>query len=206
MKKFSNYSSGQSLTEILISASILVIAVLGTLALLNRALGLNRVVAEHYTATYLAAEGLEITRNFFDKTFFEASNGDFYGWTGLGSLAPAAGRYRIFQIDYDEINPPTDLDCTLDSEIPTSSAVSKVIFECRDTNLKPLTFADGFYSNDLSGKATKFKRIIIIDRPEEFDGVNINLDYRVTSAVGWETRGGRFVVQLQDHFLPWRIP
>jgi hypothetical protein len=24
--------------------------------------------------------------------------------------------------------------------------------------------------------------------------------------VGWKSRGGSFVVQLQDHFLPWRIP
>ena len=205
---------GQSLVEILIAVSILVVAILGTLALLNRALGLNRVVAEHYTATYLAAEGLELVKNLFDKTFFEvtAANG-FYGWVDpciipASTCALAKGKYGIYVLDYDDsaLTVLEDCEFSAGNRNPTPEEVSEVLFNCQDSNFDYLKSLDNFYSDDPAGKTTKFKRIIIIDWPEEFDGVAINLDYRVTSAVGWETRGGKFVVQLQDHFLPWRIP
>ena len=54
---------------------------------------------------------------------------------------------------------------------------------------------------------TKYKRIIVIDDPPEFSTAGAyHLEYRVTSAVGWRSRGGEYVIQLQDHFLPWRVP
>ncbi len=37
------------------------------ISLLSRALGLNRVVADNYIATYLAAEGVEVVKNIIDS-------------------------------------------------------------------------------------------------------------------------------------------
>ena len=209
-------SAGQSLIEMLVAMSIIVVALLGILALINRSLGLNRVTAEHYTATYLASEGIELVRNLFERQYLEASPGSqsFYGWVptaGLNSLAPT-GSYGLYLIDYDATD-PDDLNitasCTLGSgDVPTEAAVRNLLFACPNPPLPFLNFnsSTGIYSYDLSEPVSKFKRVIIIDRPAEFSSVPMNLDYRVTSAVGWESRGGKFTVQLQDHFLPWRIP
>ncbi|MEK7608823.1 MAG: hypothetical protein AAB495_04560 [Patescibacteria group bacterium] len=58
--------SGQALVEVMIAVSILVVGFLGIMTLLSRALSLNRVVADNYIATYLAAEGIEVTKNILD--------------------------------------------------------------------------------------------------------------------------------------------
>lgn len=39
---------------------------MGVITLLSRAISLNRVVADNYTATYLAAEGIEVAKNIID--------------------------------------------------------------------------------------------------------------------------------------------
>jgi len=206
-----NKQSGASLVEMLIAISIVVVALLGILTLINRSLGLNRVTNEFYTGTYLAAEGIEIVKNMFDRSFLQVTNDNatrgnqnFYGWTGTDSIAPG-GRYEISEVDFDDIT-LTKKSCILLNNDPTEDAVRKLILSC--ANLKFLNFdrSSGIYSYNSGGEQTKFKRVIIIDKPEEFKGATVNLDYRVTSVVGWESRGGKFVVQLQDHFLPWRLP
>lgn len=60
-KKINN--RGQTLVESLVAISILTTGFLGILTLLARSLSLNRVISDNYTATYLAAEGIEIVKN-----------------------------------------------------------------------------------------------------------------------------------------------
>jgi hypothetical protein len=57
---------GQALVEVLVAVSVLTVGFLGIVTLLSRALALNRVVADNYTGTYLAAEGVEIAKNIID--------------------------------------------------------------------------------------------------------------------------------------------
>ena len=68
----------------MIAVSVLVVGFLGITTLLSRALGLNRVVADNYTATYLAAEGIEVAKNILDGNALQGrpwnagfANGDF---------------------------------------------------------------------------------------------------------------------------------
>ncbi len=61
-----NSRRGQALVEVLVAVSILTVGFLGIVTLLSRALALNRVVSDSYTGTYLAAEGIEITKNIID--------------------------------------------------------------------------------------------------------------------------------------------
>ncbi len=55
----------------MVAVSILTVGFLGIVGLLSRALALNRVVADNYVATYLAAEGIEITKNIIDGNFVQ---------------------------------------------------------------------------------------------------------------------------------------
>jgi len=193
------------MVELLISISIVVVSLLGIFTLLNRALGLNRVNAEQYVASYLASEGIEVTKNIFDRGFYTAGAGDFYSQTDFQNYAPG-----VYQVEFDSktLTPV----CSFPPSGPTEGAVRSLFENCSDAGFKFLEFdaGNGLYSYNLSGVTvapTKFKRLIIVDAPNEFAfSPGAALDFRITSAVGWKSRGGSFVVQLQDHFLPWRIP
>ncbi len=58
--------SGQALIESIVAVSILTVGFLGIFSLLSQSLSLNRVVSDNYTATYLAAEGVEVIKNLID--------------------------------------------------------------------------------------------------------------------------------------------
>ena len=57
---------GQAIIEVLVAVSMLTVGFLGVVTLLAKSLGLNRVVTESYTATYLAVEGVELVKNLID--------------------------------------------------------------------------------------------------------------------------------------------
>ncbi|MDP3947142.1 MAG: prepilin-type N-terminal cleavage/methylation domain-containing protein [bacterium] len=64
--EFGNRRRGQLLIEAMIAISVITVGIAGVLALLSQSLTLNRVVADQYTATYLAAEGIEVVKNIID--------------------------------------------------------------------------------------------------------------------------------------------
>lgn len=205
---------GQSLVEMLVAISVIVIALLGILVLVSRSLGINRVASEHYTAAYLAAEGIELVKNRFDRSFLQSSPGsrDFYGWSGLTCILPNAtgncvlpNGYGIYEIDYDDSELRAISGCAI-SGVPSESEVRK-LFACSGLNHLNFDTGESLFSYNTGSNAapSKFKRVIVIDRPQNVPKEQ-PLDYRVTSAVGWTSRGGDFVVQLEDHFLPWRLP
>jgi hypothetical protein len=61
--------SGQSLVEAMVAISLLLVGFLGTITLINRSIGLTRVVADNYVGTYLAAEGIEVVKNLIDANY-----------------------------------------------------------------------------------------------------------------------------------------
>jgi len=199
------------MVELLISISIVVVSLLGIFTLVNRALSLNRVNAEQYIATYLASEGIEVSKNIFDKGFLDATPGsnEFYSVNDFTSLASG-----VYQVNFDsQTFTPV---CSSPVGEPTEGAVRKLFklgSGCGDF-IQFDESAGGVYGYNLGTSAliTKFKRLIIIDAPDEYNVLGnykdlpAPLEFRITSAVGWESREGSFVVQLQDHFLPWRIP
>ena len=60
-------NEGYVLIEAIIAITIAVVGLLGIFALLSRSLSLNRVVADRFVASYLAAEGIEIVKNLVDN-------------------------------------------------------------------------------------------------------------------------------------------
>lgn len=67
-------SGGYLLVESMIGISIAVVGLLGVLALLSRSVGLNRVVSNQLTANYLAAEGIEISKNIIDANTIQRNS------------------------------------------------------------------------------------------------------------------------------------
>lgn len=98
-----NMRGGQLLIEMLVALGILTVGFLGVMSLLSRALSLNRVVADNYTATYLASEGVEVVKNILDGNAMQGkgwnagfSDGDFEADFGSRGLTPSQGRYLTF--------------------------------------------------------------------------------------------------------------
>ncbi len=212
--------------EMIVAISIISVSLLGILILVNRALGVNRLIAEQYTATYLASEGIELVKNMFDHSFKVAAaalpgSKDFYGWVDPSvpnaSSCPALStnclQTGIYEVDYaDQALRPTSCSSI---GIPTKQAVRNLFIIGTSSYCNSLSYLDfdsgnGSFRYNAGANPTKFKRVIIIDWPPEYTPplfpVATNLDYRVTSAVEWESKGGKFTVQLEDYFLPWRIP
>lgn len=70
-RAFFTLREGQLLVESLIAVSVLVVGFLGIFSLLSRSISLNRVIADNYTGTYLAAEGIEVARNIVDSNVIQ---------------------------------------------------------------------------------------------------------------------------------------
>ena len=208
---------GQTIIELIVAISIVVVSLLGIFALISRSLAINRLTSEQYAASYLAAEGIELVRNMFDHSFIatvenHAGEHEFYGFVGPEKIELVADPnkvYEVYEIDYDDgdlVN-HNAVSCPLGGE-PTQGAMRTLFADC-DLQFLNFDAGTGLYSYEPAGGAnqpTKFKRVVIVDIPLEFASVpaGANLDFRVISAVGWASRGGQFMVAAQDHFLPWR--
>ena len=158
-KKLNN---GYILIEAIIGISIAIIGILGILGLLSRSASLNRVVTDQFIGNYLAAEGIEITKNLIDGNVIQEKpwNQNF-----------ATGN---FETDY-----------------------SSLILEPNQNRQILFDPADKLYSYK-AGNPTNFIRTINI----ELIGSD---EIKVNSVVKWVTRGGgRFEVNLEDHFFNWR--
>lgn len=94
---------GYILVESLVAATIVVSGLLGIFALLSQSLGLNRVVSERYTATYLSAEGIEIVKNVMDNNVINGrpwnagvASGEYEADDDDLSLSSFSGRRLMF--------------------------------------------------------------------------------------------------------------
>jgi len=96
--------NGQALIEALVAMGILTVGFMGIMELLSRSLSLNRVVAQQYIGSYLAAEGIEVVKNMVDTNVI---NGRIWN-SGLdvgtyeveyGSGALEANSSRNFSLD-----------------------------------------------------------------------------------------------------------
>lgn len=97
---------GQSLVEGMVSLVVLMFVIMGSLELLNRSLSVNRVIADEYIGTYLAAEGIEVVKNIIETNYLNlrawntgiAGNGNYEAVINFGtlsySLAPVFGAPR----------------------------------------------------------------------------------------------------------------
>jgi len=95
-------SRGQMLIEAIVAITVLSIGLLGVVSLLSNSLGLNRVISENYTATYLAAEGIEVVKNAIDHNAILRAQDPAVPWNQ--NLSPGA-----YEVEYGSRAPfPAD--------------------------------------------------------------------------------------------------
>ncbi len=172
---------GQVLVEAIVALSVLTIGFLGILTILARSLGLNRVISDNYTGTYLAAEGIELIKSAIDYNIIARNAGAVLAWN-QGICDTPTGAYEI---DYRLA--PLDLGA---ARIGPATVAST----------RKLRYDPNFYYQYDNGEETIFVRTVRVDCTRNRDGNEI----AVNSIVSWVTRGGaEFSVDLEDHFFNW---
>lgn len=138
---------GQSLLEMMIALTMLTVVFLGISALLERSFFLNRVATDETIGSYLAAEGIEITKNIIDHDMYGSAH---VGW-GVdvvnGTFSPVFTDVSFLSVPPDRRTEFLDFD----SSTPQNG-----------------------YNYNSPSKKTPFKRWVVITTPTstEFDVVS----------------------------------
>jgi len=171
--------SGQTIVEAVIALGVLTIGFSGIITLLNRSLSLNQLVTDQNIATYLATEGIEVTKNLVDTAVIQ----------GLDPFTPPLFNVGSYELDFDDL---------LDTNPPAENPGRRIGGLGVKSNT-PLLFdsATNLYSYD-SGAPTGFYRTITINiQPGEYINVMATID--------WTSKGGaQNSVVMEDYFFKWR--
>ena len=187
MSSFTQSRRGQTLVEALVALSILTVGFVGIVTLLTKSFQLNRTVANDTQSTYLAAEGIELTKNMIDHDvyagFSQSPGDDFFGkcfFNGTPRLVYFNG------LDY------TTTDCNNVSFSPPAPGADQLYFNPK-TQLFSFDSAGGTPSN--------FTRDVTAQ--DEFDASGDLVDVDVQSTVTWHDGGLSNTIMLEDHFYHW---
>jgi len=158
----------------MVAMSVLAVGLTGMMALLNQSIGLNREVANDFTGTYLAAEGIEVAKNLLQGNFIRQLRGDPVVWDEGFSDG-------VYEIDYATQSLPSPL-----SPIATPQTLS----------YDPSTNLFSYFAGS-GTQATSFTREVALTR------MNAD-EIRVVARVAWRARGGGVAeTVLEDHFYNW---
>ena len=175
-------SSGQSLIEVMIALSIVVVGTLGILSLLSQSIFISRTTQDQITATYLAEEGVEIVKNLVDHDmYYQLAYASAPGWGNCFQSPPAPlSAQKEYELDY------TTTDC---HNIMAFNGSGDFL----DFNSSTGMYA---YNTGSDWTPTIFTRKIKI-------GIPNNAEIVVDSIVSWQVGGSTQTVDLQDHFYNW---
>lgn len=169
---------GQLIVEVIVALGVLTIGFMGTLALLSRSIGLSRVVSDNYTATYLAAEGIEIVRNIISRDNVNIARDPLATPWASGFID------GVYEVEYGS---------DLLTAIPPQSGPRPILFNSLTKFYSYLETSDT--------RETPFVRAVGIELKHN------NNEMAVSSTVRWSTRGGgNFEIVLEDHFFNWVPP
>lgn len=146
--------------ESMIAITIATIGIMGLLTLLSQALSLNRVITDQYAGSYLAAEGIEITKNLIDNNIKKGS-----AWNEGFAVG------QCYEFDYETY------------DINEAQKLGSV---CPDAGVTALKFdtLTGFYGYQ-GGETTRFFRMVQIT-PVGADEVKVNSIAKWTTRGGGE--------------------
>lgn len=177
-----NHRKGQSIVEAMIALALLVTALIGIETLLARSFMLNRVTDDQTKATYLASEGIEITKSLIDNQTYAASGGGWNAFCTNQIPALVAGGNETYQVDWTTVACPAPISVG---------------------NASPLWYdaSTGFYyQNPGSGRTeTPFTRTVRITKSS--DGNELDVQSTITWSTG--TLTGQ-TLTLEDQFYNWR--
>jgi len=165
---------GQVIIEAMIALGVLTIGFLGVVTLLSRSLSLNRVVADDYAATYLAAEGIEVVKNLIDANTIQG---------------------RPWGTDLSDGDYELEYDTTFSASAPLGyNPNALVAYVGRAIRVDPAT---KIYSYRGSSPTSFTRRIRIANVTA--DEVQVNAIVRWTARGGANSE-----INLEDHFFRWR--
>lgn len=182
--------SGQSIIEAMVALSILTTGLLGIMTLLTRSFQINDSVDNQTTATYLAAEGIEVAKSLIDHDVYAniASGGVVAGWGNCFSYASSRPIY--IKLDYETY------DCSDATLQPSLTPTEYPIYY--NTSYAYSNF-EGYRDTNIGGIATK----TIFSRSTSITAPNSN-ELDVQSTVSWMSPPGvPQSVTLEDHFYNW---
>ena len=175
--------NGQSLIEAMVALSVLTVGFMGILTLLSKSFFYGRQVSDTMKATYLAAEGIEITKNLIDHDVTLALEGKTDPDLYLG------GWGRCFQNQ-------GPLGFEADSATPNCNSLVNYSNPGRFLYLDPGTHLYS-YAQPVGSVQTNFTREIMTTQ-------NGN-EIIVKSIVRWNTGPvNSQSIKLEDHFYNWR--
>ncbi len=185
-KMRSKMRKGQSLIEAMVALSVLMVGFVGIMSLLSRSFFYERDISDSMKATYLAAEGIELTKNLIDHdmTVFDESAGG-----GAGGWGTCFANIKDFELD------STITNCT--QLIPYISNSNLPLDFDSHSHLYGYNLPAYGYSMP-NGTPTNFQREIKIT-PNGND--EITVDSIVTWSTGTITNQN---VHLEDHFYNWQ--
>lgn len=179
---------GQTLNEAVIAVSLLTLGVIGMLGGIVRSFSQAGILADRVTATFLAAEGVEIAKNIVDGTSMRSSKAgtDLYGSNWRNDF-PNEKKY--YQLDFYATASGSPAVVNPEAGLSDSEKVSLV----------PLKFdaATSIFSYS-GGKDTSFRRLV---------GVPVSSGNRmkIRSYVYWLAKnGGWYSVSTETDLLNWR--
>ena len=165
-----------TLIEVLIAITILTIGILSGFVLVTRALYNVAVIKDRLTASFLAQEGIELTRQIRDSNFLRIlNNEESADWKdGL-----ADGSY------------------TIESKVGSEDSIKLVSVDAGEA---PNFFYDNNTKiyNYTNGEPTDFNREIKITTSPDSDD-----EIRVESIIKWKTRTIDFNLIVEDHLYNW---
>lgn len=163
------------LMELIVAISVLTIGFLGFLSLLSRSLSLTSVIADNFTANYLAMEGIEVTKNLIDANYIARA--------ASGGSSPAWNQGIVdgcYQLDYTTQKIGNPVSC-----VPAA----------------PINF-DGTFYGYAGGTATRFYRVIKITNIVINGNAD---EIKVNSTVSYVGRGSvHYKIDMEDHFFAWK--
>jgi hypothetical protein len=171
----------------MVALSILVIGFLGILTLLAQSIHISKNLSDQVTATYLAEEGIELSKNILDYDMYRRVAGtDGTGW-GLGGVDPTLVPGHSYEIDYTSCN-------NLLSSAPTCHLFSYSADTVLGFDPNPGPQQDLYFYG--APDPTPFTREIRVTST----GVN---EITIDSIVRWTVGGGTQEIDLEDHFYNW---
>lgn len=172
--------SGQSLIEAIIAIAIATVGFIGIATLLAQSLHIAKAIADQETATYLASEGIELSKNMLDhdaNSRFGAWGTCFDGDSGTGTLVAGGAIELDFQ-----------------------STKCNRFFNFDPLYYDPVTHFYG-YANDLPARDNPIKTSFT--REIDINAVATGV-VEVRSIVRWSTGGFSQNLELVDYFYDWR--
>lgn len=162
---------GFTLIEMLVSVSVLMIAMLGPLTIASRGISTSIFARDQITAYYLAQEGIEFVRYVRDNNRIETINGNPTSWLEGLENCPinGSGQDQLCKIDMYQF----------------FSGSSGIVTSCGSTCPIMRVTPAGYYTYVSSGNPqSRFTRTIKL---ESIPGVSTSKAVRVRSTVSWQT-------------------